>query len=408
MRDKTPRQKDKAPRQNKTPRQKMTSSSLALYFMSLVLCAIWVPASQAQPAGFEPTAPFTSLKTAEDWTKLVRTNQPKLDPQDRFYNLTSAEWADAWMNNKRKQGISNEEFLNSLKPKGGFGVNIKSPYPYKSAAEHYEAWLKAANGGTKPTRENLPDWSGDWQGLPVGVLRMNALVRDVWDATSPQYQPYFQQVLSAELEGRHWWSADGCYPDGMGRFYTLGGTYHFMMDPSIVLIDKDRPNSETRYVYTDGRGFLPEDYRFPMWYGQSKGFWAGDELVVWTNNYKGWLISHGMGEYSDKLEVIERIKRLGDRIVLDITLYDPEAFAYPWHDVVVFSKLKDWRTAPPTFYDCASTNNVYHDENGHQNEYAPGDLNYHDPSDPRPWATVFDRAEKSNSIPPLLRSRTPK
>ena len=377
--------------------------------LAALLClGLSLAVANSQEASFDPARPFSALKSAEEWTRLTRTGKPKPEANDRFHNMTSGEWADGWQSQKRKQGISNEEFLASFKAKGGSGVVVKSPYPYKTATEHYEAWLKGADGGVKPTRENLPDWSGDWQGLPVGVLRLNALVRDVWAGTSEAYRPRLQQLLNAELEGRHWWSADGCYPDGMARFYTLGGTYHFMMDPTIVLIDKDRPNSETRYVYTDGREFLPEDYRFPMWYGESRGFWAGDELVVWTKNFKSWVITHGIGEYSEQLEVIERIKRIGDRILLDITLYDPEAFAFPWHDVVVFSKLKDWRTAPPTFYDCASTNNVYHDENGHQNEYSSGEPNYRDPGDLRPWATVFERAEQSKSIPPLLRPREQK
>ena len=360
----------------------------------------------APTTDFDAAHPFAKLRTATEWTDKFRTNKPVVDANDRFHNYTSRDWADAWT--KRPEGLSNEAFLQSHAGNGGTGVKIRSPYPYKTAEEHYNAWLRAANGGTKPTRANLPDWSGDWQGLTRGVLQFRALVRDVWDAVSPEYQPRFQQLLTAELEGRHWWAADSCLPDGMGRFYSLGGTYHFMADPTIVLIDKDRPNSETRYVYTDGRGFLPETQRFPMWYGESQGFWDGQDLIVWSKSFKPWVISHGLPEYSDKLEVIERIKRIGDEILVDMTLYDPEAFAFPWHDTVVFSKLKDWKLAPPTFYECVSSNNVYHDENGQIQEYLPGDPLYRDLSDPRPWATVFERAEKSAVKPPLLQPKTTK
>lgn len=363
-------------------------------------------AAQSPAADFDPAHPFAKIRTAVEWTDKFRSNKPAIDANDRFHNMTSREWADAWT--KRSEGLSNEAFLQSHPGTGGTGVQVRSPYPYKSAEEHFNAWRKAAGGGTKPTRANLPDWSGDWQGVTRGVLTFRALVRDVWDAVSPDYRPRFQQLLTAELEGRHWWAADSCLPDGMGRFYSLGGTYHFMADPTIVLIDKDRPNSETRYVYTDGRGFLPETHRFPMWYGESQGFWDGQELIVWTKSFKPWLISHGLPEYSDKLEVIERVKRIGDEILVDMTLYDADAFAFPWHDTVVFRKLKDWKLAPPTFYECVSSNNVYHDENGQIQEYLPGDPLYHDLSDPRPWATVFERAEKSAANPPLLDPKTPK
>ena len=123
-----------------------------------------------------------------------------------------------------------------------------------------------------------------------------------------------------------------------------------MMDPTIVLIDKDRPNSETRYVYTDGRGFLPESHRFPMWYGESQGFWDGEELIIWTKSFKPWVMTHALPEYSDKLEVIERVKRIGDQILVDITLYDPEAFAFPGTIPSCSASLRigRWRRRPST------------------------------------------------------------
>jgi hypothetical protein len=160
-----------------------------------------------------------------------------------------------------------------------------------------------------------------------------------------------------------------------------------------VLINKDRPNNETRYIYTDGRCFLPKELQFPQWYGASQGFWDGDELVIWTSQIKQWVMTHGLPEYSDQLEVIERMKRSSDGMLLDITLYDPKAFAFPWHDIVVFTALKDWTVAPASFSDCESTNNVYMDADGTLREHTPGDPDYHDISDPRPWATAFERGE---------------
>src|SRR5215212_9055526 len=41
-------------------------------------------------------------------------------------------------------------------------TNLASPYPFRSAAEHYQAWLKEAKGGTRHTKDTLPDWSGVW------------------------------------------------------------------------------------------------------------------------------------------------------------------------------------------------------------------------------------------------------
>jgi hypothetical protein len=375
--------------------------SKVLYPVIAVTCTALAAAGYiAQLAGqdFDPANPFARISSADEWVKRTKTGTPALDPNDRFRNLTSVDWAAAWEERTAaQQNLSSDAFLRTVNGSGGAGVRIRSPYPYTSAEEHYNAWLKAAEGGTKHTRANLPDWSGDWQGTDVGVLGRQALVRDVWEAVAPDYRPAFQQLLTAELEGRAWWPADSCFPDGIGRFYSLGGTFHFMMDQTIVLIDKDRPNSETRYVYVDGRGFLPPDYSYPMWLGQSHGFWHGEDLVVWTRDIKQWVITHALPEHSDQLQMIERIKKIGDEIVLDMTLYDPKAFAFPWHDVVVFRRLADWKEAAPTFNECAFSNNVYHDESGGLQTYAPGDANFRDVTDPRPWATVFERAEKARA-----------
>jgi len=294
--------------------------------------------------------------------------------------------------------LSPEDFLLTFDGVGGTGVEIRSPYPYANAEEQYNAWLTAAGGGTHHTRETLPDWSGSWQGNTRGVLGQSALVRDVWNAVSAEYRPWFQQLLDAELESRHWWPADECLPDGMARYYALNGAvHHFMIDENMVLMVKDRPNNDTRYVWTDGRGFLPPDYAFPGWYGHSEGFWDGDELVIWTKDIIPWVITHGLPEYSDALQVVERMKKVGDSILLDITLYDDKAFAYPWHDVVEFKRLEDWKTAPALFSECVSTNNVYHDANGLLEEYTSENPNYRDASDARPWATVFERAERARA-----------
>lgn len=375
----------------------MRISSPSLLATLCIAAGLAAAPAYGQPRNFDPEHPFANISSAEEWTGMFATGIPSHDPNDRFRNLTSREWTETGEYQTAEQlGLSDEDFLATFDGEGGTGVQIRSPYPYATAEEHYNAWLAAVNGGTHHSRETLPDWSGSWQGNTQGVLGQAALVRDVWNAVRQEYRPRYQQLLTAELESRHWWPADTCLPDGFGRLYALNGAvHHFMMDQTMVLMVKDRPNNETRYVWTDGRGFLPPDYSFPAWYGQSQGFWDGDELIVWTKDIIPWVITHGLPEYSDALQAIERIKKVGDSILLDLTLYDPKAFAFPWHDVVEFHRLEDWKTAPPTFSECVSTNNVYHDENGLSQEYTLENPNYLDAADARPWATVFERAERA-------------
>jgi hypothetical protein len=363
----------------------------------LLVAAIAVPALRlgeatpawAQSGEIDPAHPFAGVASSQQWEKLFIPGTPNIVPNDAYANMTSGEF---WRNTWRGQGIDGK--LAAANGSGGRGVIIRSPYPYQSAEQHYGAWLAAAGGGTKKTRSTLPDWSGDWQGTADGVLHDGAKVSDVMAAVSDAYKPRFEQLLRGEMSGRHWWPAEFCLPDGFGRLYSLdGATWHFLMDQSMVLINKDRPNNETRYIYTDGRGFVPRPLQFPQWYGASQGFWDGDELVIWTSQVKQWVMTHGLPEYSDQLEAVERMKRFGGEVLVDITLYDPKGFAFPWHDTVAFKKLADWTEAPAAFSECESTNNVYMDKDGTLRERTLADPDYHDLSDPRPWATAFARGE---------------
>jgi hypothetical protein len=351
-------------------------------------CVGHLVAQSTQPL-FDPAHPFAKIKRPAEWKAIFISGVPNLTPDDPYANMTSREFS---LNTWKGQGIDGK--FADAKGTGGTGVTIRSPYPYKSAEDHYNAWQAAAAGGIMKPREALPDWSGEWQGGANGILRQAAKVSDVMAAIADEYKPRFAQLLRAETAGRHWWPTAFCLPDGFGRLYSENGvTWHFMMDQTMVLINKDRPNNETRYIYTDGRGFLPKELQFPQWYGASQGFWDGDELVVWTSQIKAWVISNGMPEYSDRLEVVERLKRFDNEILGDVTLYDPKAFAFPWHDTLSFAKLQDWTEAPATFSECVSTNNVFLDADGTLRERTPADPEYRDISDPRPWATAFERGE---------------
>jgi len=109
--------------------------------------------TQSAGQDFDPGDPFARITSAADWVKTAETGARALDPNDRFRNLTSEAWAAAWEDRtEEQQKLSTDGFLRALSGSGGTGVKIRSPYPYASAQEHYEAWLKAAEGsGSKTT-----------------------------------------------------------------------------------------------------------------------------------------------------------------------------------------------------------------------------------------------------------------
>lgn len=352
------------------------------------------PGAYAQPTDIDPTDPFASVASADEWRDLF-LKQEDAQADDPFRNLTANQWWQrTWGGQWRDayaRGMSITEFLDSIAGSGGNGTHIRSPYPYETAEEHWNAWLEAADGGTGHTRETLPDWSGDWRGGEQVLFNGAALVRDLWDAVSDAYKPAMEQNLQAELEGRSWWPSDTCRPSGFSR--SAWELRYIMIDQERVILAADQPVTLYRVIHHDGRGFLPEDYAFPTWLGQSQGFWDDDQLIVWTKDIRANATGHGIPDYSDSLEIIERWAMLGDQLVADVTVYDTEALNYPLHEVAVYNRRADWFDPPVMLNECVTTNNVYRDETGRLNERAPGDPDYNDQFDPRPWTTVFDQAE---------------
>lgn len=377
-------------------------SKCSIYLTSFFLGSIALN-SCAQPEEaapvINPVDPFAELSLADEWENMFR-KAGELDPDDPFNNLTARQlWGRTWNGQWKtasSQGISFADFYNTIKGDSGDSYVIESPYPYTSAEEHWNAWMEAAGGGVQHTAESLPDWTGEWSGGDNPVMGGRAQLSDLHEATSDAYKAYHIQSIQAELEGRNWWPADTCLPNGVMR--DGWRIRYIMMTPEMTVFIKDTPVTTNRYIFTDQRGFLPPTSALPQWEGESQGIWDGDELIIWTKNIRGWFVGHGQPENSDQLEIIERWKRIEDELVVDITLYDPVAFAYPWHDVAVFEKIdgtEEWASSPPTVNECVSTNNAYHDEHGLIAERSPTNPDYHDLFDLRPWVTNFERAERA-------------
>jgi hypothetical protein len=276
--------------------------------------------------------------------------------------------------------------------------NIFTPYAFKTSWEHFQAWRQKAGGGTKHTVATLPDWDGHWQG-DGGWLGGNIQVSTVAAALTPDYREYYVQQTKAEAEGRAWWPSAFCLPDGFIR--GIQGAEQFVGRPAQVMVITStllQTETQIRWIYTDGREHPPEDEQYPRWMGESIGFWDGNALVVHTNQIRRWTAARSaMFEWSEQLSTVERYERMGDTIVGEITLYDPEAFLRPLHVRMRFTLNKNPRSGPAyntcTDSDGPSTN-VYVDEAGFLAQKVPGQPGYWNPNEPRPWAAHYALGEK--------------
>ena len=80
----------------------------------------------------------------------------------------------------------------------------------------------------------------------------------------------------------------------------------------------------------------------PAWFGHAVGKWEGDTLVVDSKGYKGstWLDSRGL-PHTEDLHIVERIRRDGDTLAVELTFEDPGAFTKPWSSQLKFERVQD-------------------------------------------------------------------
>jgi hypothetical protein len=295
-------------------------------------------------------------------------------------------------------------------------TDLKSPYPFKTATEQYEAWLKDAHGGTKHTAADLPDWSGVWMGGGGG--RRNAgPVSDTIKFLKPEYQEYYVQEMKAASEGRSWGPSAFCLPDG---FFGALNPQEFVVTQKVVYTIGSNANdtNNIRWIYINAPHTAP-DKQFPKWHGESVGFWNGDTLIVHTNQIRAWKGGPG-GEFTNDLETVEKYQRVGDAIQGEVTIYDPNVFTGPVYEKLNFRLSKKNRPEDrPLFNTCTDTNGpspkVYLDAKGFLNEHLVGEGGFTwDVADQRPWGTWLDESDKryraylgAGGKPPVMADKTP-
>ena len=213
---------------------------------------------------------------------------------------------------------------------------------YRNSTEHFEALKSQAKGGTKMTADRLPDWTGIWTRAPGTGLKFDPAQPSLQQTTA-QLTPEFAQRHTEKLErvakGIEWDPISNCIPPGYPRWLTEPFLREFVLRPEQTLLINEMVN-DIRRVYTDGRGHTPEEDAYPLWNGDSIGFWDGDSLVVHTTQLMSGQYQRSQPDYTDQVETVERWRKVDDNVIeADVTIYDPPALAKPWHVVQRYSRV---------------------------------------------------------------------
>jgi hypothetical protein len=281
---------------------------------------------------------------------------------------------------------------------------IVSPYPYKTAKEHYEALMaaaKAKGGPTIYTKATTPDWDGYYardRQADHGAEWLWGTVNQVptiLSVLTPEYQRRMVQMNYHEgVDNAPQWEASFCYPEGFMRWWaeaSQGGNFQLTVTPWQVQFLSGIAANFLRQVLI-GKEHVQ---KVPQWYGETVGFWDGTTLITWTANVQGWTLSHSMFEFSGKMETVETYKPAYDAsgkfVGLDheAVFYDPEAFVQPLHATYRFVRqaTPDSPNRRFTYIECLSN---LRNTNGRPTQLTKADPRYIDYYG-RPWAQNWEK-----------------
>lgn len=234
------------------------------------------------------------------------------------------------------------------------------PAPIPSANEPFDfsagAELPALEIGADIRRleDGVPDISGHYMADAGGanygleekprVFLMPAsrgVVIDPQDGTLP-YQAWARaERLNRELPHRGYDDPTAhCFAAaGVPRSFYVPAPFVIVQTPEYVVFLYERMS--WRIVPLDDRDHLPDHMRF--WQGDSVGRWAGDVLVVETQNMNGKAWLNELGDVVSHMQrVVETFTPVAvDEITYRATVIDPIPYTRPWTIEMPFDRMED-------------------------------------------------------------------
>jgi len=254
-------------------------------------------------------------------------SKPKAPP----YSAKTA-WGDPDL-----QGVWDYKTITPLERPANFGDR-----QFLTDEEVKQLEANAAKRLNSPPDENSPQglvhapYMTD-PGQKVDEDRRTSLIIDPPDGRLPPITVEAQTRLASRRTGGRDGGTDG--PENRGsleRCITWGlptailpGLYNnnirILQGPGYVTITHEMVH-DTRIVPLDGRPALSP--KFQQWFGDSRGHWEGQTLVVETRNFSDKLPYRGSGS---GMRMVERFTRTGKNSVeYQLTVDDPHTWTRPW------------------------------------------------------------------------------
>lgn len=216
---------------------------------------------------------------------------------------------------------------------------------YDSAWALYSALKEEADGGQRLTWRDVPDWGGEYtrtkggtaydpDGPPQGEIPTTAKF-------TPEYHARMMKTVIDRKNGIEYDPLSQCVPPGYPRWLDMPFLREHIVTPNQTTMIAEAFNS-VRRIYTDGRGHIPEEDRYPTENGDSIGFWDDGRLIAHTNQLMAHMYERAQGFYTEQVEGVEIWQQVDDRtLVAHVWIYDPPALLEPWYTRQSYTKLSN-------------------------------------------------------------------
>ena len=213
---------------------------------------------------------------------------------------------------------------------------------HKTAFELYQALREQAKGGQRLAWNAMPDWSGVYTRVPAPGFAFDP-EQPAGGLPTATLTPAFHDRMVKRIEdakrGVEWDPISTCAPPGHPRWLTEPFLREFIVTPDQTWLINEMVN-DIRRIYTDGREHTPEADRYPLYNGDSIGFWDGQRLVIHTNQLQAGIYQRSQPDYTDQVETVEIWRKADDRtLAADVWVYDPPSLVEPWFVTMRYTRL---------------------------------------------------------------------
>jgi hypothetical protein len=232
---------------------------------------------------------------------------------------------------------------------------------HKTARGLYDHLKQQAQGGKALSWETVPDWTGVWtreaspffwdpdQASPTALPTAKL---------TPEYNKRLMEKLDKINRGIEFDPLSNCEPAGMPRWMVEPFLREWVVTPQETYLVNEMQN-EMRRVYTDGRDHPSAEDAYPLWEGDSIGFWDGNKLVIHTAQMRAGQYQRIQPDYTEQVETVEIWQKTDDStMAVDVWSFDPPALAEPWYTKQIYKRLSnDDKSLRIRYWDCGENQN---------------------------------------------------